>query len=63
VATGPVTGTGLLTLAGTGATLEGQVPSILITGTVALSGATFASAVTLQGGTLTIQNQTLTINP
>jgi hypothetical protein len=63
VATGPVTGTGLLTLGGTGATLEGQVPSILITGTVALSGATFASAVTLQGGTLTIQNQTLTINP
>ncbi|MEJ2679237.1 MAG: Ig-like domain-containing protein [Gemmatimonadota bacterium] len=63
VATGPVNGTGLLTLAGTGAALEGTVPSILVTGTVSLAGATQANAVTIQGGSLTIQGQTLTISP
>jgi hypothetical protein len=63
MATGPVTGAGMLTLAGTGATLQGQVPAILVTGTISLSGATQASAVTIQGGALTIQGQTLTISP
>ncbi len=63
LATGPITGTGVMTLAGVGTTLEGQVPSVLVTGTISVAGATQASAVTIAGGTLTIQNQTLTIQP
>jgi hypothetical protein len=63
MATGPVSGAGALVLAGTGATLQGMVPAIMVTGTVSLAGATQASAVTIQGGSLTIQGQTLTISP
>lgn len=63
LATGPVSGTGNLVLAGSGATLQGTVPAIMVTGTVSLSGATQASGVTIQGGSLTIQGQTLTISP
>lgn len=60
-ASGTVSG-GLLQMSGTGAYLNGTIPSLLVTGSTALQGSTKATgAVSVADGTLTVKDQALNI--
>lgn len=60
-ATGPVSG-GTLTMSGTGARLNGTVPSLFVTGGVKLQGSTKAAGAVSVTGTLTVADSALSIS-
>ena len=62
VASGGTVGDGTVAMSGSGRSIQGTFPNLLVTGSVQAGGSTTTKgAVTVTNGTLTIANQTLTI--
>ncbi|MEW5928542.1 MAG: invasin domain 3-containing protein [Gemmatimonadota bacterium] len=62
VVSGGAVSNGIVQMSGSGRSIQGTVPNLLVTGSVSAGGSTTASGkLTVTNGSLTISNQTLTI--